>query len=65
MARHWVLLTVLGFLTAGVVFVALWWAYGRILLLRRPSGGNLRSKLTFWRRRDRNEYELLQPTKQV
>ncbi|MCJ1375520.1 hypothetical protein MMC20_006757 [Loxospora ochrophaea] len=33
MGSHWVLLTALGFATAGVLGVGLWWVYGRILLL--------------------------------
>ncbi|KAF7507043.1 hypothetical protein GJ744_010971 [Endocarpon pusillum] len=32
MGRHWMLLTALGFMFAGVVGMALWWLYGRILL---------------------------------
>ncbi|KAJ9301365.1 CAZyme family GT32 [Paecilomyces variotii] len=33
MGGHWMLLTVLGFVLAGVVGFAVWWAYGRLLLL--------------------------------
>lgn len=33
MGGHWMFLTVLGFVLAGVVGFALWWAYGRLLLL--------------------------------
>jgi inositol phosphorylceramide mannosyltransferase catalytic subunit len=33
MGRNWMLLTAVGFMLAGVVGMALWWLYGRILLL--------------------------------
>lgn len=33
MGGHWMLLTTIGFLLAGVVGFCLWWAYGRLLLL--------------------------------
>ena len=33
MGRNWIALTGLGFLTAGVVFMGLWWVYGRVVLL--------------------------------
>ena len=42
MGRHWVLLTVSGFLCAGVVGLCLWWIYSRFLIYgeRRRKGGN-------------------------
>lgn len=33
MGQHWVLLTFLGFVLAGIVGFCLWWTYGRIMLL--------------------------------
>ncbi|KAK2764906.1 hypothetical protein FQN54_008603 [Arachnomyces sp. PD_36] len=33
MGGHWMLLTTIGFLVAGIVGFCLWWAYGRLLLL--------------------------------
>ena len=33
------MLTGLGFLTAGVVFMGLWWVYGRVLLLGQHRKG--------------------------
>lgn len=40
---HWMLITVAGFLLAGVVGLGLWWLYGRILMLgQRGRGGERR-----------------------
>lgn len=33
MGQHWIFLTLLGFLLAGIVGFCLWWTYGRIVLL--------------------------------
>lgn len=33
MGQHWVFLTFLGFMLAGVLGICLWWSYGRIMLL--------------------------------
>lgn len=33
MGQHWVFLTFLGFVLAGIVGFCLWWTYGRIVLL--------------------------------
>lgn len=33
MGGHWLFLTVVGFILAGVVGFCLWWAYGRLLML--------------------------------
>lgn len=33
MGQHWVFLTFLGFVLAGIVGFCLWWTYGRIMLL--------------------------------
>lgn len=33
MGQHWMLLTFLGFILAGIVGFCLWWTYGRIVLL--------------------------------
>lgn len=32
MLRYWVLLTVVGFILAGVVGFCMWWVYGRLLV---------------------------------
>lgn len=45
MSRHWLLLTILGFVVAGIVFLVLWWAYGRLMLTGSPKGQSLRRKL--------------------
>ncbi|KAL9639186.1 MAG: hypothetical protein Q9164_001079 [Protoblastenia rupestris] len=41
MGKHWMLITATGFLIAGIVGLALWWVYGRVLLIgeRRRKGG--------------------------
>jgi hypothetical protein len=59
MGQHWLFLTVLGFSVAGVVFLALWWAYGRLILSGGPKGQSLRRKLPFFRRSSKSDYELL------
>jgi len=70
MGAHWMLLTATGFLVAGVVGLALWWAYGRILLFGSPKTrrGTAQSKWAgakrripmFWRRASANkQYELI------
>lgn len=44
MGRHWMLLTVSGFLIAGVLGLGLWWICGRVLVLgdrRRKAGTSL------------------------
>ena len=33
MGQHWIFLTFLGFILAGVVGACLWWTYGRVMLL--------------------------------
>jgi hypothetical protein len=50
MSRHWIFLTAVGFLTAAVVFTALWWAYGRILRFSGPKSPVFRRKSAFLRR---------------
>jgi hypothetical protein len=50
MGKHWMSLTALGFLTAGVVFTLLWWGYGRLLSSGSPKGQQLRRRLPFWRK---------------
>jgi hypothetical protein len=50
MGKHWISLTALGFLTAGVVFTVLWWAYGRLLVSGSPKGQQFRRRLPFWGR---------------
>ncbi|WEW61986.1 CSG1/SUR1-like protein [Emydomyces testavorans] len=59
MGGHWILLTVLGFVLAGVVGVFLWWGYRRLLIFgskychgyspvsSRPSGAILHSPRSF------------------
>ena len=74
MGRHWMLLTVIGFILAAVLGMALWWLYGRLLLLgsrRKPGSthGRKRSQSPrprlgrpFWRRwrtGKMEDYELL------
>ena len=51
MGRHWMFLTALGFVMAGVVGMCAWWIYGRILLLGSPKGqGRGRISIPLWRR---------------
>lgn len=68
MGRHWMLLTVCGFLVAGVVGLCMWWIYGRILLMgeRRRRGGKMFSSVNGWvqriplfRKPSSKEYELV------
>ncbi|KAL2350292.1 nucleotide-diphospho-sugar transferase [Cryomyces antarcticus] len=59
MARHWIALTVTGFLTAGVVFFVLYWVYYRFLVAGGSKGGSIRLKFPFWRRTSTRDYELL------
>jgi hypothetical protein len=49
MSRHWILLTALGFVVAGLVFTGLWWAYGRLLHSSGPKAQSFRRKSLFWR----------------
>lgn len=68
MGRHWMLLTVSGFLVAGVVGLCLWWVYNRFILLgeRRRKGGATRGafpwpkRLPLWRMTGAKAYELLE-----
>ena len=55
------LLTLAGFVVSGFVFLALWWAYGRLLLSQGPKGQSLRRRLPFWPRGGSADlkYELL------
>lgn len=48
MSRHWILLTALGFVTAGVVFTSLWYLYGRLLVSNSPKGQSFRRKQTYF-----------------
>lgn len=64
MSRHWIFLTFLGFLLAGLLFTSLYWVYGRILVPGSPKSQRIR-RLPFWRRfsskknDDSASYELL------
>ncbi|KAI9893608.1 MAG: hypothetical protein M1814_006404 [Vezdaea aestivalis] len=67
MGQHWLMITVLGFATAGVVGGGLWWVYGRVFLRRSrrsPSRGRRLSPRptisSFWRRKSMTDYELLE-----
>lgn len=75
MGRNWMLLTAVGFILAGMVGMALWWLYGRLLLLGahrrsgmtsfalgRNSDGPAGARLPFWRRwtASKQQYELLE-----
>jgi len=52
MAQHWMFLTTIGFLVAGIVFLGLWLAYGRLLRSKRHGG-------SFWSR-NKDQYELVE-----
>ena len=67
MGDHWLLLTVLGVLAAGVAALALWWAWSvitargrkrRLYGSRGPVGWL--QKLRHWRRSGKEDYELLE-----
>jgi hypothetical protein len=54
MAQHWVLLTIMGFICAGLAFVSLWYLYGRFVSRSGSAKGpalRRRMPLWFWRRR--------------
>jgi len=70
MGRHWLLLTVCGFLGAGGVGLCMWWVYGRVLSLRerRRRGGKMSpmmgpsgwvQRIPLWRRGSSKGYELV------
>ncbi|KAL8974294.1 MAG: hypothetical protein Q9197_001469 [Variospora fuerteventurae] len=65
MGSHWMMLTLMGFLLAGVVGVGAWWAWNRALLLgqqrknkRREGGMWERAMGWSWRRGGKGGYEL-------
>lgn len=62
MARHWLLLTVTGFIIAGFVFATSFWLYRRFIL--SPGSPRLHSgrHMPFWRRRlgANKDYELVE-----
>ncbi len=60
MGRHWMLITALGFLIAGIVGICLWWVYGRMMLLGTPKGQPKTRRLPFWRRPSQKDYELVE-----
>ncbi|KAI9697953.1 MAG: hypothetical protein M1836_004306 [Candelina mexicana] len=60
MGRHWMLITALGFLIAGIVGICLWWVYGRMMLLGTPKGQSKARRLPFWRRPSQKDYELVE-----
>jgi hypothetical protein len=53
MAQHWIFLTVLGFILAGIFFFGVWWLYGRVIA-GNHRGQGLRRRIWFWRRRGRS-----------
>ena len=58
MGSHWFMLTVLGFLIAGVVGVGLYWAWGRVFFLgQRSSQGRRAWGFSRRRRSPKREYE--------
>ncbi|KAI9808695.1 MAG: hypothetical protein M1825_003847 [Sarcosagium campestre] len=62
MGRHWVLITTLGFVLAGLVGLTVWWIYGRVLLLGTPKGQSKSSRSLGWswlRPSHKERYELL------
>lgn len=72
MAKHWFMLTVLGFLTAAVVFSVAYYLYNRIFVSHRPLAVSVRKRLpkplgTLFRRlsnnstssKQRQSYELV------
>jgi inositol phosphorylceramide mannosyltransferase catalytic subunit len=62
MARHWLFLTVLGFMIAGVVFSTMWWLYGRLFMSQGPRGHQSFKRRFFGRKFDSAKdaaYELL------
>lgn len=64
MGRNWLLLTVSGFLIAGIVFSVIWWLYGRVVLHNKPLRLRLASRIPFWRlatnHKHHKSYELLE-----
>ena len=61
MGSHWVVLTVGGFILAGVVGVGLWWGYARLLGIGQRKGQPWMGKRCFgsWRRPSPKDYELV------
>lgn len=66
MGGHWMMLTALGFLLAGVVGMGLWWVYGRVFLMGQrkgqPGKGGLKGWIrpALWRMQSKKQYELVQ-----
>ncbi|KAI9677653.1 MAG: hypothetical protein M1817_006608 [Caeruleum heppii] len=72
MGRHWMFITAIGFVLAGLVGLCAWWVYGRMLLLGAPKGQSSSSSSSssfllrlpivppFWRRVSaKDRYELV------
>jgi hypothetical protein len=64
MSRHWLFLTAVGFFTAAIVFIGLWWAYGRLLRFSGPKSPAFRIRKSAFLRRifshdSPTNYELL------
>ncbi|RDW70220.1 hypothetical protein BP5796_08617 [Coleophoma crateriformis] len=57
MGQHWLLLTVLGFVAAGILGSCLWWVWTTWLSQGSQTRG--RKKFSFWRSSSRDRYELL------
>ncbi|PHM10931.1 hypothetical protein CK516_05570 [Nostoc sp. 'Peltigera malacea cyanobiont' DB3992] len=65
MGGHWVMLTVAGFIIAGIIGLGMWWVYVRLLQLgqRRAQGGvskRMWSHARLWGFQSQKDYELLQ-----
>jgi mannosyltransferase OCH1-like enzyme len=72
MARHWMLLTALGFALAGCVGLCFWWVYGKVLLGLERRGhrgigvGIGKRRIPFWRRVGiKDQYELVERDHEV
>jgi len=68
MSRHWVLMTVIGFLVGGSLLLLGWYSYQAYFLEKKPEGPiipkwkeqSIRQRIPFWARRTRSgEFELV------
>ena len=55
MSAHWIELTILGFLVAGVVFAVLWFAYRRVFFSSNNRNAGLLHKIPCLRRTQRRK----------
>lgn len=50
MSRHWLLLTVGGFLIGGTTIFVVWWTYHKMMVAKTPWQITIARKVPLWRR---------------